>query len=60
MAEDNCTLNTDPPPIRCDMCGGRCKRWAPRWIECRGDCCWSSHSPRYNRPWWRFRVWIGR
>jgi hypothetical protein len=60
VAEPMAMENTDPPLVRCEMCGGRARWWRERWIECRGDCCWSSHDPRRTGLWWRFRVWIGR
>jgi hypothetical protein len=68
---ENTALNTDPPIVRCGMCGGRC-RWAgpwwggrrrwegPRWIHCRPGCVWSSHDPRRVGWIWRLRVLIGR
>lgn len=62
--------NTDSPGVRCGMCGGRCRpidSWVngsgawleARWIECRGDCLWSSHSPERVGPLWRLRVLVG-
>jgi hypothetical protein len=51
-------LNTDPPEVRCGMCGGRCKNDGPRWITCR-RCCWSSHNPKRIGLWWRLRVLVG-
>lgn len=61
-------VNTDPPPVRCGMCGGRCRadstrdgfRARARWICCRSGCAWSSHSPRRIGLLWRLRVAIGR
>ncbi|MEV4521457.1 hypothetical protein AB0J77_14610 [Micromonospora tulbaghiae] len=56
-------FNTDPPAVRCGMCGGRCKGDIllsyPRWIVCRSGCPWSSHSPRRTGWIWRMRVLIG-
>ncbi len=51
-------VNTAPPPVRCGMCGGRCRWEPPRWIVCP-RCPWSSHSPRYRGLVWRLRVLIG-
>ena len=56
--------NTDPPDVRCGMCGGAATLWHPngwrdraRWIECVGPCSWSSHDPRRANWWWVLRVW---
>lgn len=59
---ENAELNTDPPIVRCGVCGGRCRKDGagfPRWIYC-DRCCWSSHDPRRKGLIWRLRVWIGR
>jgi hypothetical protein len=56
---ENCAVNTDPPEVRCGMCGGRCRNWRSKWIECR-NCAWSSHDPRRAGWLWRVRVWLGR
>jgi hypothetical protein len=62
MTEHPPKTNTDPPVVRCGMCGGRCRRdatgWA--WIECRSGCAWSSHDRRRTGPIWQLRVWVGR
>jgi hypothetical protein len=63
-------MNTDPPGVRCGMCGGKARPWrAPvgkqAWIECASGfpgeppCSWSSHDPRRAGPWWRLRIWLG-
>jgi hypothetical protein len=52
-------LNTDPPLVRCRMCGRRCRWDGPRWITCR-RCCWSSSDNRRVGFVWRLRVWLGR
>lgn len=65
--------NTDPPGVRCGMCGGKARVWRPGWIECAGKqqpypfedagrCSWSSHDPRRrkHRLWWRLRVAVGK
>lgn len=56
------SINTDPPDIRCGMCGGRCRRdkTGPAWIECRNGCAWSSSDHRRVGWYWRLRVWVGR
>jgi hypothetical protein len=66
-------MNTDPPQVRCGMCGGKARVWKRGWIECagraqpwpfggEGRCAWSSHDPRrrVNPLYWRARVWLGR
>jgi hypothetical protein len=52
------SLNTDPPQVRCTMCGSRC-RWAGFWMECR-HCSWASHDHRRVGWLWRLRVLVGR
>lgn len=60
MTQDyNTAANTDPPPTRCGMCGGRCKPVGRRWITCRGRCAWSSHDPRRVGLRWWLRVQLG-
>lgn len=51
--------NTDPPDVRCSMCGSRCKPDGPRWITCKAGCAWHSHDPRRVGWLWRLRVFIG-
>jgi hypothetical protein len=50
----NVATNTNPPPVRCGMCGGRCA-WEPPWIHCR-RCSWSSSARRRVGLYWRARV----
>lgn len=51
--------NTDPPDVRCGVCGGRCQWDGPRWIKCP-RCPWSSHDPRRVGWRWRLRVFLGK
>lgn len=61
-------VNTEPPLVRCGMCGGRAQvRKDPvygrgaRVIGCP-KCAWVSiDSGRVDPAWyWRLRVWVGR
>lgn len=51
--------NTDPPKVRCGMCGGRCRNRGSGWIECRRPCYWSSFNPCRIGWRWRLAVWLG-
>lgn len=48
-----------PPPVRCGICGRRCRWFGKCSVYCR-HCSWQSADWRRTGWRWRLRVWIGR